>query len=656
MMKKLLALCLTFTLLTAFYVPSVTAFATEINPSTWAAVDGLGRTLSSNEETGDKKSDKFVGMFYWIWHYTWVDGYEPITTGSVLDKYPEAVNDWSHPAWNATFSGRPYFWDEPLYGFYTNTDEYVLRKHAELLADADIDVVIFDATNGTLVFPNAYEVLFQVWSEAIADGVNVPQIAFMLNFGNHGDINTQLTYLYDNIYSLERYEELWFLWENKPLVMANIGALDLTNSKDREIFNFFTFRYNEPTYFAEDTRYSDYTWGWCSDYPQTKFGKDICGNIEQMCVSVAQNANEYGLTAMNSPIGTVQGRSFTDGAFSYSYTYAGKTVTAESSMENSLLYGLNFQQQWDYAIEQDPEFIFVTGFNEWIAGRWDEWMDTENAFPDQYNPEYSRDIEPSKGVLKDHYYYQLVENVRRFKGTDPLPANYAEKTVDISGDISQWNSVLPEYNHYSGGKNRDSVGWEGYYYKNDTLRNDIVKAKVAYDRDNIYFYVETAEALTPETDTDWMRLLIDTDTTGISPNWEGFEYVINRASPDGDTAILEKSEGELSFTKIADVSYTVKDNVLQIEVPRNLLGLTEDDVKFNFKWSDNLLGSDAMSFYENGDCAPGGRFTFVFDSTATEQIDDKCDLSGITQLFAKIRSFFDSIKSFIIKFFINISN
>lgn len=616
-MKKLISAVLTLCILSGILpVLSSAAAAQEISPSSWAAVDGLGRTLSLNKETGNKRDDRFVGMFYWIWHYPWINDHAPVTTGSVLDKYPEAVNDWEHPAWNGTYSGRPYFWDEPLYGFYTNTDEYVLRKHAELLADADIDTVIFDATNQDIVFPEGYEALLRVWSKARNEGVNTPQITFMLNFSDKTMIKNQLYKIYDDIYAAGRYEDLWFRWDGKPLVMADIKALDLTVAKDREIYNFFTFRKNESTYFTDDFSKIKEVWGWCSDYPQAKFGKDIFGNVEQICVSVAQNANEYGLTAMNSPVGTVQGRSFTDGYFSYTYTYGGKEITVDKNSENALLYGLNFQQQWNYALEADPEFIFITGFNEWIAGRFDEWNGTENAFPDQFSPEYSRDIEPSKGILKDHYYYQLVENVRRFKGTNSLPATEAEKTININGDLSQWDSVYPEYNHYKGNEDRDSSGWQGYYYKNDSFRNDIVKAKIAYDSKNIYFYVETADKLTSSDDSSWMRLLIDTDTEGTETNWEGFEYLINRNSPKDGKATLEKCLGGLEFSEICKVDISIYDNVLQIEVPRTALGLTGDEVKFNFKWSDNHQGEDAMDFYINGDAAPGGRFAFVFDSEA----------------------------------------
>ncbi len=630
-----------------------------VKPSTWTAVDGLGRTLSDYTEAGAKREDRFVGMFYWIWHYPWINDHEPITTGSVLDKFPEAVNDWDHPQWNGTYSGRPYFWDEPLYGFYTNTDEYILRKHAELLADADIDTVIFDTTNATNVFTEGYMKLLEVWSKAREDGVNTPDVMFILNFGGSDDARTQLIDLYDNLYSKGLYKDLWFMWEGKPLIMADIRALDVKEAKDKEIFEFFTFRDNESTYFADDFSYTDGTWGWCSDYPQTKFGKKLTGQIEQMCVSVAQNANENGLTAMNSPVGTVQGRSFTDGEFSYSYTYGGKEITVDKNTENALLYGLNFQQQWDYAISCDPEFIFVTGFNEWIAGRFDSWSEVENAFPDQFSPEYSRDIEPSKGILKDHYYYQLVENVRRFKGTDAPEKMQAEKTIDINSDISEWDSVFPEYNHYKSTTNRDCAGWKGYTYKNDTGRNDIVQAKVAFDSESVYFMVKTAENLTPETDDGWMQLFIDTDTSGISPEWAGFEYKVYDYSPENGKAILGKYTEASVFTEAAEISYTANGNVLQLEIPRKALGLTDENVKFNFKWSDNLGEDDAMNFYINGDSAPGGRFSFTFDSSENDEIprepSDKSFIDKLSDVFEiicdKIDSFFSSLRNLFVFIF-----
>lgn len=58
---------------------------------------------------------------------------------------------------------------------------------------------------------------------------------------------------------------------------------------------------------------------------------------------------------------------------------------------------------------------------------------------------------------------------------------------------------------------RDHYGYCDRYYTNNTGRNDIVGAKVARDADNVYFYVETADKLTPATDRNWMMLFIDVD-------------------------------------------------------------------------------------------------------------------------------------------------
>lgn len=649
-MKKYFALLLTLIILFECFPFTVSAEekTLSIQPTTWAATDGLGRTLTNSD---GRREGKYVGMFYWIWHYPWCANYPPVNNAEIMAKHPEAKYDFYNEVWGNYQDGVPQFWDEPLFGYYSDLDEYVLRKHAELLADADIDVIIFDATNDAKTWKEGYDILFKVWEEAKADGVDVPQIAFMLDFFDRDNIRKEILQLYDDIYSKGRYEDLWFRWDGKPFIMANSSALKIIEKKDKEAYNFFTFRRNQATYFGSDTYRINETWGWLSDYPQTKYGKNIFGkNVEEVCVSVAQNANENGLCAMNAE-GTVQGRSYTKGDYSYNYEYQNKTVTVDKSTENVMFYGLNFQQQWDYALKVDPDFIFVDGFNEWIAGRFIEWEGTPNASPDQYTPEYSRDIEPSKGVLKDYYYYQLCENVRRFKGTDSAPKCDANKTVDINGSVSQWDSVLPEYNHYTGStRNRDFAGWKGTYYTNHTMRNDIVSAKVAYDKDNIYFLVRTKDDITPSTDNAWMRLFIDTDTSGISDNWESFEYAVNRNSPSGNAVTVERSTGGWSFEETGKGTYTVNGNVLQMSVPRSALGLDKtEEVKFNFKWSDNMqTDGDIMDFYQNGDVAPGGRFTFAFDSTAQgKNPDTKEERPVIDTIKEFFRNIGISIKKFL---------
>ena len=152
----------------------------DVRPDTWVAVDGLGRSLPTYTEVGETDKEKFVGLFYWTWHYNFASSNEADNVTEILRQYPEAVRDFSHPAWENTYSGKPYHWNEPLFGYYQNLDEYVVRKHAELIADAGVDVIIFDCTNGAYTWQPAYEVLFKVFDEAIKEGVNVPQVAFML--------------------------------------------------------------------------------------------------------------------------------------------------------------------------------------------------------------------------------------------------------------------------------------------------------------------------------------------------------------------------------------------------------------------------------------------------------------------------------------------
>lgn len=586
----------------------------EVRPDTWVAVDGLGRTLPTYEEVGERDDEKFVGLFYWTWHYNFASTQEADNATEVLKEYPEALHDFNHPAWENTYDGKPYYWNEPLFGYYQNLDEYVVRKHAEMIADAGVDVIIFDCTNGSETWAPAYETLFRVFDEAIKEGVNVPQISFLLPFSDEEHAAVSLRQLYEDIYSKGRYKHLWFMWDGKPLIMARESALDKYDPYEKEIIDFFTFRKNSATYFDKNNSITKNIWGWCSTYPQTKFGTSLFGGVEQMCVSVAQNAADGQLVAMNSG-GNVQGRSFTHGDYSYSFKKGNETVTVNSETENAMLYGLNFQQQWDYAIACDPDFIFVTGWNEWIAGRWKEWQGTENAFPDQFSDEYSRDIEPAAGVLKDHYYYQLCTNIRRFKGvTEPMKTEGGQ-TINIFGADSQWNWVNNEYFHYTGStRDRDAAGWVGLHYENHTMRNDFSNVKVTYDNKNVYFRIETADDITPYTDKAWMRILLDTDSSGEAANWEGFEYIINRDSADADTLKIEKSTGGWSFETTGTAQYRIDGNVMYVSVPKTALGFgTKNEIHFNFKLSDNMqTDGDIMDFYQNGDVAPGGRFMFAF--------------------------------------------
>ncbi len=563
------------------------------DPSTWDAVDGLGRVLPTNEETGDIREDRFVGLFYWTWHAVIGSSNEANNNTEIMAEYPEAKNDVNHPVWGNI--GQSNHWDEPLYGYYTTVDKWVLRRHAELLADAGVDVIIFDNTNGTQTWRSSYITLLETFAEARADGVKTPQIAFLLPFSAGENTNIQLENLYLDIYRDSKYQELWFYWKGKPLIMAYPDALDRNDPLQGEIYDFFTFRPGQPSY----TKGSEHKnqWGWLSIYPQQVY-KNKDGTPEQMTVGVAQNHSaELGLTAMNGE--NIFGRTYTSEGY--------------DTREDAVLWGANLAEQFEYALEVDPEFIFITGWNEWIASRVEEWQGVENAFPDQFDVTNSRDIEPSAGILKDHYYYQMVSYIRQFKGTGAAPVSTEQITVDIHGDVSQWDAVSAEYYAYIGNTDdRNADGYIGTHYENTTGRNDITLARVAHDADNLYFYVECAEDITADTDTAWMRLFLNTAESDAA--WEGYEYILNREK----AGVLERCCGGWSWEEVGAVDYAVDGHVLQVCIPKSLLGMTEDEFVLRFKWADNNLFEnesgevDILDFYQYGDAAPGERYQYRY--------------------------------------------
>ena len=621
----------------------------DVKPSAWTATDGVGRTLTTQNNKASDGKFRNVGVFYWPWHYeNNINSPGPYNVNNINNANPSRIHDWSW--WNNNYSSGAYWWNQPIYGYYQELDEYVLRKQAELLADAKVDFIVLDCTNSNIVWKDGYEKILKVWKEAQNDGVNVPKIAFMTNFtysdGGDSAVEQLLTNLYDpSCNNYKNYQDYLYTYNGKFLLLLDVSGLKDTSggeAKLAELQQRFEVRDPVATYFdgINDSSWKpNGEWGWLSVNPQAVYKKAVDTRAEQVTVSVSQNAtyDTNQLTAMNG--NNVMGRSFAKGNYFYTYQSKGKTITVDESIKvngtssgaNTSLYGRNFQQQWDYAIEIDPEIIFVTGWNEWIMGRQEQWPSASdgasvtNAFPDQFNDEYSRDIEPSSGDLKDNYYYQLVENIRRYKGVSSQSAQSTPISIDINKTTDWDNANLINYYHYVGGKERNARGWGLNYetYVNNTFRNDIVNSKVSYDSRYIYFYVETVDDLSGDLNDKFMRLLIDSKdnkTDSNSDNWEGFEYIVNKTYTENNlnTVKLEKFTGSgFATTAVGDVLYTRTGNVFQLAIPRVYLGLTSNNINFRFKWADNNLDNgDIMTLYTDGDVAPGGRFTYSFTGAA----------------------------------------
>ncbi|MBP5781840.1 MAG: hypothetical protein J6X34_11500, partial [Clostridia bacterium] len=140
--------------------------------------------------------------------------------------------------------------------------------------------------------------------------------------------------------------------------------------------------------------------------------------------------------------------------------------------------------------------------------------------------------------------------------------------------------------------------------------------------------------ITPEDSGNWMRLLLDTKVaTADSLDWENFEFILNREAPTEKGITVERSTGGWNWETVGYADYRVSGNVLQLSVPRNILGLSGSTLKFNFKWCDNNLEEgDILTLYTDGDAAPGGRFCFHFTSTGNPSKTLPYVLAGVAGL------------------------
>jgi hypothetical protein len=563
--------------------------AETINSGTpWPATDALGRTLPLSDEVGAPRPDRFVGMFYFLWHNDRggkrPSGDGPYDIARILEQDPEAVSKPGSPLWGPI--GMYHYWGEPLLGYYLSTDPWVLRRHAQWLADAGIDTLIFDTTNAQ-TYPEVYRALGEVFRQVRAEGGRTPQIAFMVNT----EAGPTAEKLYQELYRKGAWSELWFRWQGKPLLICD------PEKAGTELRSFFTLRRAHWPFALVNTPYA---WHWEATYPQPYGYTDDPAQPEQLTVSVAQNLRQADGKVTNMSSGDARGRSF----------HAGGPDRTQGAVNR----GYNFQEQWQRALDLNPPFVLVTGWNEWIAGRWGK-PDGPLVFVDQFNEEFSRDIEPSKVGHGDAYYWQLVANVRRFKGALAIPRASAAQSIRVSGSFDQWARVQPEFPDHLGETGpRDHDGAAGLRYTNRTGRNDFVACKVSRDRENLAFYVRTRENVTPRTDSNWMWLFLDVDQDART-GWEGYDFIVNRTiDPDG-TAWLEKNEGGWHWRKVTKVSYRVAGSELQLSIPRSALGLSkrETRVAIDFKWADNLQQpGDVLDFWVSGDVAPEGRFRYRY--------------------------------------------
>lgn len=632
---------------------------------TWVATDALGRTMPSHDEVGDLKNDRprVTGIFYITWHggpaATRQSSRFDSDVTKILADDPNAKFDADHPNWATGAPG--YYWGEPEMGYFISDDEYVIRKDMSMLTDAGIDVIIFDVTNAVQYW-HEWDVILETMRKMKAEGNKVPQFCF---WSFNGPSITVVQNLYEKIYKAEKFKEFWFHWDGKPLLLYNASpSFDANGAEIKhpnphydpaaqtdpdhphfgdpsfteefyanytpEVRDFFTFRMMWWGY---------YQWGgkrYIGSEDCWSFGYDMGdkrvqalspeqlvsthdGQLEEAAVTPAQHSSTMIGKSWSKEHGEPELDEYDMPKSAY-VPWLGKTV------EHPEGYGIYFQERWEEALQADPKFLYINDWNEWIAGKYHDpatlkamnfmrrGPDAAYFFVDQYNAEFNRGIQPMKDGYTDNYYMQMAQNLRRYKGARPIPQNIGETAVDRQSPLSAWDAVDVEYRDTTGDVfHRDHDGYNGHHYVDTSGRNDIVTAKVAVDEENVYFYVETAEPLSPPTDDNWMLLLIDADQNHET-GWFGYDLLVNKSVIDtNQTTPMKWNETKKSWDELSPAQYTVESNRLVVGLPRTLGGWTGDSIRFDFKWSDNPGDlENPISFCTAGDTAPNRRFNYRF--------------------------------------------
>ncbi len=558
--------------------------------------DEQGRSVSA---VSTRREEKEVGIFYFLWlgqHGTNDIYHIPTIRDEVGDDrfFHESIPGVS-PAYEF------HWWETPLYGYYNSGDEWVIRRHLEMLTEAGVDFLCFDVTNANF-YPNVAKRIMKIITELRAAGWDAPQVTWM----THSRSIETATGIYNTFYKTETYPDAWYCVDGKPMIIAyTTAADDLKEAAERGDTSY------DPSDMPQEMQdffyVRDPRWPWDpvkdTSWPYTEWQYPQPLNGDMVSVSVASHtAVPFSFSVSREEWPDNWGR--------------GWDTSKKVNVQEDIYKGTFFDSQWKLALRRNPRFIMVTGWNEWVAQK--NLYDGEYAFVDNFDLEYSRDIEPMKGGYEDAYYIQMMDYIRQYK-YEPMTGKIAaavRKTIDVSGPATQWEDVNAVYRRVGtddGLRNAyGAVRKDEYFYEQAAVRNNFKEIRVTVDAENIYFYIKAENNIVESDEENWMNIFIGTGSEPTMKGWESYEFVINR-SRTGNSATIERLNADFTGEKLeATATFTVQGNVMQVSVPRAALGLANVG-DFYFKVADGVADTDEiMDYYTTGRSMPMGRLSYLY--------------------------------------------
>ena len=316
---------------------------------------------------------------------------------AILGKSGGTVDNWHNIteilAGKQQWGGSPsfHYWAKPAQGYYTSSNKDVIRTHMTQLYTAGVDFIIIDLTNAgdgylgasawTEYIQKPMDAICDTIMEMRAEGLGTPYVVFWVGDGK-GPLYQEL---YDKYHAVEKWKDCFVYWEGKPFLITTHKTPEEFPLKD-----LYTVR----SMWGLGVKYDQGQWSFLSINNKDKVTNGPDGKPEQVSVAVASQE-----TYMSMP--TAHGRE--GGMFWYA--------------------------QWLTAFEYQPKIVTLTWWNEWTAQRLDIGGG-QYAFTDNYNQNYSRDIEPMEGGHGDQYYKWMVEYISAYKGGLECPVLIEEAYED----------------------------------------------------------------------------------------------------------------------------------------------------------------------------------------------------------------------------------
>ena len=286
-----------------------------------------------------------------------------------------------------------HYWAKPALGYYSSSNKEVIRTHMTQLYTAGVDFIIIDLTNAgdgylgasawTDYIQKPMDAICDTIMEMRAEGLGTPYVVFWVGDGN-GPLYQEL---YDKYHAVEKWKDCFVYWEGKPFMMTTHKTPAEFPLKD-----LFTVR---SMWGLGGVKYDQGQWSFLSENNYKKYTTATDGSIEQVSVAVASQQ-----------------------------TYMSNLDTAHGREGGMFWYA-----QWLTAFEYQPKIVTLTWWNEWTAQRL-EISPGVYHFTDNYNEDYSRDIEPMEGGHGDQYYKWMIQYISAYKGGLECPVLIEEEYAD----------------------------------------------------------------------------------------------------------------------------------------------------------------------------------------------------------------------------------